>query len=65
MNRRHGDSQPLHTPRSRALGMHLVLLLVACVLGSRVLLAHQASVGEPPAASESATPWVATISTPC
>jgi cytochrome oxidase Cu insertion factor (SCO1/SenC/PrrC family) len=57
MNRRHGDSRPLQTPRSRALGMHLVLLLVACVLGSRVLLAHQASVGEPPAASESATPW--------
>lgn len=57
MNRRHVDSQPVHTPRSRALGMHLVLMLVACVLGSRVLLAHQASVSEPSAASESATPW--------
>ncbi len=48
---------PIQTPRSRALGMHLVLMLVVCVLGSRVLLAHQASVGQPPAASESATPW--------
>lgn len=57
MNRRHGDSQPVHTPRSRALGMHLVLVLVACVLGSRVLLAHQASVDSMAATSESATPW--------
>jgi cytochrome oxidase Cu insertion factor (SCO1/SenC/PrrC family) len=56
MNRRHGD-HPVHTPRSRALGMHLVLMLVACVLGSRMLLAHQASVDEQPAATESATPW--------
>lgn len=57
MNRRHGDSQPVHIPRSRALGMHLVLVLVACVLGSRVLLAHQASVDAMAATSESATPW--------
>jgi len=56
MNRRHGD-RPVQTPRSRALGLHLVLVLVVCVLASRVLLAHQVSSAEPAAASESATPW--------
>lgn len=56
MNRRPVDG-PVHTPRSRALGMHLVLMLVACVLGSRVLLAHQADVGAQSATAESATPW--------
>lgn len=56
MNRRHGD-RSVHTPRSLALGMHLVLILVVCVLASRVLLAHQASSAEPATTSESATPW--------
>lgn len=42
------------TPRSRALGMHLMLVLVTCLLGSQVLIAHQA---QPEGASESATPW--------
>src|SRR4051812_17896703 len=56
MNRRHGD-RPVHTSRSRALGMHLVLVLVACVLGGRGLRPPRSGVGEPPAASESATPW--------
>ncbi|WP_434768441.1 SCO family protein [Pseudomonas triticicola] len=56
MSRRHAD-RTWHTPRSRALGMHLVLMLVASVLGSRVLLAHQASSGAATMASETATPW--------
>lgn len=42
------------TPRSRALGMHLMLVLVTCLLGSQVLIAHQA---QSDGASESATPW--------
>lgn len=50
MNRRTAD-KPLYTPRSRALGMHLILVLVTCLLASQVLLAHELSP------SESATPW--------
>lgn len=52
MNRLPVD-QPLYTPRSRALGMHLVLLLVTCVLASRLLLAHEAAS----ATNGSVTPW--------
>ncbi len=46
----------LNTPRTRALGMHLVLMLVTCLLASRVLVAHLAapSVSSP---TEAATPW--------
>lgn len=50
---RPGADQPLHTPRSRALGMHLVLMLVACLLASRLLVAHEVA----PAADGSGTPW--------
>ncbi len=42
-----------HTPRSRALGAHLVLMLVCCLLASRLLVAHE--VAEAPTAA--ATPW--------
>ena len=52
MNRLPVD-RPLYTPRSRALGMHLVLLLVTCVLASRLLLAHEAAS----ATNGSVTPW--------
>ena len=52
MNRLPVD-QPLYTPRSRALGMHLVLLLVTCVLAGRLLLAHEAAS----ATNGSVTPW--------
>ncbi|MCA4960884.1 SCO family protein [Pseudomonas sp. Y24-6] len=52
MNRLPVD-RPLHTPRSRALSMHLVLLLVTCVLAGRLLLAHEAES----AANGSVTPW--------
>lgn len=38
----------------RALGMHLVLLLVSALLGARVLLAHRTDAAP---SSESASPW--------
>ncbi|MCK1793602.1 SCO family protein [Pseudomonas violetae] len=50
---RPGADQPMHTQRSRALGMHLVLLLVTCLLASRLLVAQEAA----PAANGSVTPW--------
>ncbi|KIF61305.1 electron transporter SenC [Pseudomonas fluorescens] len=52
--KREGADMTQPTPRSRALGMHLILVLVTCLLGSQVLIAHQA---QPDGASESATPW--------
>ena len=52
MNRREADL-PLHTPRSRALGMHLILMLVTCLLASQVLLAHEGAL----APTDAATPW--------
>lgn len=52
MNRR-GADRSLHTPRSRALGMHLILVLVTCLLASQVLLAHEGVLSP----KESATPW--------
>lgn len=42
------------TPRSKALGLHLVLMLVSCLLATRLLVAHE--VAEAPAAA-AATPW--------
>ncbi len=64
MKRREGADMDMnvHTPRSRALGMHLILVLVVCLLASQVLLAHEGVL----APTESATPGAATISpTPC
>ena len=52
MNRA-GADRPLPTPRSRALGMHLILMLVTCLLATRVLVAHEGAL----APQESATPW--------
>ncbi|SDU98829.1 SCO family protein [Pseudomonas vancouverensis] len=63
----------LNTPRKRALGMHLILVLVTGLLASRLLIANQASSTPAPASSteqalasapvekaaaeQSATPW--------
>jgi protein SCO1/2 len=52
MNRESADMNG-HTPRSRALGMHLVLMLVSCLLATRLLVAHE--VVEAPA--DPMTPW--------
>lgn len=54
---RRGADTPVHTPRSRALGMHLILLLVTFLLVSQVLLAHEGALENPGAPTESATPW--------
>lgn len=51
---RRGAGMTSRTPRSRALGMYLILLLVSCVLAAWVLLAHE---GDEPSPTESATPW--------
>ncbi|CRL47497.1 MULTISPECIES: SCO family protein [Pseudomonas] len=53
MKRREGADLHVHTPRSRALGMHLILVLVTCLLASQVLLAHEGVLSP----TESATPW--------
>lgn len=61
---RRGADMTLHTPRSRALGMHLILVLVTFLLASQVLLAHEGALS--PSPTESATPWGAiTFPTPC
>lgn len=51
---RRGTDAPQHSARSRALGAHLLLLLVTCLLAARLLIAHEEGAAP---ASESATPW--------
>ncbi len=64
------EKKEIHSPRSRALGMHLVLMLVTGLLASQLLVASQptstpapapASTGES-AVVEAVTPWGPTIS---
>ncbi|WP_130905106.1 MULTISPECIES: SCO family protein [unclassified Pseudomonas] len=58
---REGVDVRRHTPRSRALGMHLVLLLSACLLASQLLVAKPVPPTPAPATetavADSATPW--------
>lgn len=51
--KREGADMKMHTPRSRALGMHLILMLVTCLLASQVLVAHEGALSS----TASATPW--------
>ena len=48
---REGVDMKWQTPRSRALGMHLVLVLVTCVLASQLLVAGQSPSTPRPADS--------------
>ncbi|WP_397448551.1 SCO family protein [Pseudomonas sp. NA-150] len=47
----------LQPPRSSALSLHLVMVMMVCLLASELLVAQPAKPAAKPAAEESATPW--------
>ncbi|MNZ39642.1 hypothetical protein D3C78_571400 [compost metagenome] len=58
------EKKEMHSPRSRALGMHLVLMLVTGLLASQLLVASQPTSTPAPAPASTAEPAVVEAVTP-